>query len=96
MPKKSDPSLLNESGNYISRVATAKKYNNERYEPLNVRVPKGAKHKIQDYVEKMAEQEPDNPKYKDLVRGRVSLNAFITTLIETEMGVSLKDLKDPD
>ena len=96
MPKKPDPSLLSESGNYISRVATAKKFNNERYEPINVRVPKGAKLRIQEYVEKMAEQEPDNPKYKDLVRGRVSLNAFITTLIEEEMGVNLKDLQDSD
>jgi len=76
---------------FQSRLDASKNFNRDNYAQLILRVPKDCKDKITDYVQKKAEEEPDNPKYNDLVRKRPSVNAFLMTLVEDETGIKLKD-----
>ena len=76
---------------YKTRLDASANYNKEKYEQLILRVPKDCKAQITEYVRKKAEEDPDNPKYSDLVRKKPSVNAFLTTLVEEETGIKLKN-----
>ena len=94
MSKEPDPSLktVNSSGKeyYKSRLQVSADYNKENYAQLILRVPKECKDQITEYVKVKAAEDPENPKYNDLIRKRPSVNAFLMTLIEDETGIKLK------
>lgn len=91
MPRKSDASKMTEDGKYYkSRLETSKTFNKDNYDQIIVRVPKGAKELITNYVEQMSEKYPEDPKYQDIARHKPSVNALILALLETETGLDLK------
>ena len=94
MPKKADPSLKNKSGVYHSQKRQSEKFE-EKVEKIIVRVPDGSRAAITEYVEKKAEGEPENLRYNSYngKAYRPSVNAWIRSLIEEEIGVNLDELK---
>lgn len=101
MPRKRNPELRDEAGNLLSRQYQKNpniKESIRTYEEKNpvdkiiVRIPAGSRDYINEYVRRKAIEEPDNPKYKDQVKGKPSVNAMIRALLEQELGCSLDSL----
>lgn len=91
MPKERDPEKWTDDGKYLkSRLDKTKKYNKESYDTFLLRIPKGTKEALTQWVTQRAEEEPDNPRYNDLKRNRASVNAFVISLIEEATGIPLK------
>ena len=95
MSKTKDPTLkrtnpkTGEPSTYYSQVRASDKWEKKNpQEKIIIRVPAGARQKINAYVERMAAEEPDNPMYST-DKGRPSVNAMICALIEQEIGESL-------
>lgn len=93
MPKKSDPNLtyLTSSGKKMYKSQNNADKNAEydkTQDKVIIRLPKGSNSIIKAYVENKAIEEPDNRKYST-DKGRPSVNAFIKTLIEDEIGQKL-------
>lgn len=91
MPKERDPEKWTDDGKYLkSRLDTTKKHNKENYDTILLRIPKGTKDTLTQWVMQRADEEPDNPRYNDLKRNRASVNAFIVSLIEEATEIQLK------
>lgn len=73
MPKKADDSLKTENGLYKSKIEWSKKYDENNVDNIRLRVPKGWKEQIQNYVK-------CSDKYN-------SVNAMICELIKNEVGI---------
>lgn len=82
MPKKADPEKKNPAGYYQSIYDTSKEFNKESYDTFIVRIPKGTKAPLAEYVKQMHERNPDDSKYN-------SLNAMVKALIQEESGIDL-------
>lgn len=78
MPKKVDESLKTEKGLYKSKIEASKKYDDERVDSVRLRVPKGWKEQMQEYVKA-------SEKYN-------SVNAMICDLIKQEIGLDYLEL----
>lgn len=91
MPKEANPELK-EGAVYISQKAASEKWERENpQEKLIIRLPEGSKDKLKDYVQRKADEEPDNPKYNSFngKAYRPSINAMIKALLEAELGEEL-------
>lgn len=75
MPKKADKSLKTDSGYYKSKLEASKIYDKNNVDNIRVRVPKGWKKQMQDYV-------VNTDKFD-------SVNGMICSLIKKE--VNIKD-----
>ena len=84
MPPRKDPSKRAEGSNVLLTQKEASKKWEKSNPQITIRLPVGAREKINEYIQKKALEEPDNPKYST-DKGRPSFNAFIRTLIEEEM-----------
>lgn len=73
MPKKADDSLKTENGLYKSKIEWSKKYDENNVDNIRLRVPKGWKEQIQNYVK-------SSDKYN-------SVNSMICELIKNEVGI---------
>lgn len=73
MPKKADKSLKTEAGLYLSKIEASKKYDHDMVDNIRVRVPKGWREQMQDYV-------ASSEKYS-------SVNAMICDLVAREVGI---------
>ena len=73
MPKKADDSLKTDSGLYKSKIEASKQYDKNNVDNIRVRVPKGWKEQMQDYVS-------STDKYN-------SVNGMICDLIQKEVGI---------
>ena len=82
MARTREPGEKNINGNYKSIADNADKFNKANYESILVRVKKGSKDLIIDYLERMSQEDPENPKYS-------SLNALVKALLEAETGIKL-------
>ena len=71
MPKKADDSLKTDSGLYKSKIEASKQYDQNNVDNIRVRVPKGWKEQIQEYVS-------NSDKYG-------SVNGMICALIKQEI-----------
>ena len=95
MPKRKDPEKIVTTQNgteyYKSRLTTTKKHNEKSYDTILLRIPAGSKESLTKWGKDRAEEEPDNPRYNDVVRNRASVNAFIVSLIEEETGLKLRN-----
>ena len=78
MPKKPNEELKTDSGIYHSKLRANNKYITEKTEQILLRVPKGTKEIIQNYVNTL-------PQYE--VKGKVqhSVNAWLVDLINKEL-----------
>lgn len=91
MPAKGqfNPDARDEKGRYKSMSYAAQKESNAEYDKtmdkIVIRVPKGSKSKIEEYVRNKAAEDPDNPRYST-DKGRPSVNALIKDLLENEIG----------
>ena len=84
MPKQPNPDLK-DGVVYISQKRASEKWERENpQEKLILRMPKGKREIINQYVEKMAMQNPDDRKYST-DKGRPSVNAYINNLIDEDM-----------
>lgn len=82
MPKKANPELKNESGNYKSIAKNANEFNKNNYDVLTIRIPKGTKEELKNYQEKMYQENPEDSKYS-------SVNALVKALLEAETNIEL-------
>ena len=73
MPKKADTTLKTDSGIYKSKIRASQTYDQNNVDNIRVRVPKGWKEKMQEYVHK-------DDKYN-------SVNGMICELIRKEVGI---------
>ena len=73
MPKKTDDNLKTDSGLYKSKIEASKQYDKNNVDNISVRVPKGWKEQMQDYV-------TNTDKYN-------SVNSMICDLIQKEVGI---------
>ncbi len=73
MSKKADDSLKTENGLYKSKIEWSKKYDENNVDNIRLRVPKGWKEQIQNYVK-------SSDKYN-------SVNSMICELIKNEVGI---------
>ena len=73
MPIKPDGNLKTDSGLYKSRIEASKQYDKNNVDNIRVRVPKGWKEQMQDYVS-------STDKYN-------SVNNMICELIQKEIGI---------
>lgn len=73
MPKKADEKLKTESGVYKSQLKASEKYDKNNVDNIRLRVPKGWKEQMQEYV-------ASSDKYN-------SVNAMICDLIKNEIGI---------
>lgn len=73
MPKKADSTLKTDSGIYKSKIKASQAYDQNSVDNIRVRVPKGWKEKMQEYVQ-------GNDKYN-------SVNGMICELIRKEIGI---------
>ena len=71
MPKKADDSLKTDSGLYKSKIEASKQYDQNNVDNIRVRVPKGWKEQMQEYVK-------TTKKYD-------SVNGMISALIKQEI-----------
>lgn len=85
MPKKADPTKKIGSV-YESQIKATEKWNaNNPTEKLILRLPEGMRDRLNDYVATKAAEEPGNRNYST-DKGRPSVNAFLISLIEREIG----------
>lgn len=73
MPKKADDTLKTDSGIYKSKVKASQDYDRNSVDNIRVRVPKGWKEKMQEYIQK-------SDSYN-------SVNGMICELIRKEVGI---------
>lgn len=73
MPKKADDSLKTDSGIYKSKMKASQIYDQNAVDNIRLRVPKGWKEQMQDYVK-------NSHKYN-------SVNGMICDLIRNEIGI---------
>lgn len=94
MPPKgyNKPNAKDENGRYKSMSYAAQKESNAEYDKgmdkIIIRVPKGSKAIIEEYVKDMAKKNPGDPKFST-EKGRPSVNALIKSLLEKEIGETL-------
>lgn len=95
MPKAKDPSLTVTSKSsdkkyYKSSLKAVEKNNEDKYDLMSFRMPKGGKDALKEYLDRRKKEEPDNPKYS-------TFYAFINTLINDEMQkFNLKNTENSD
>lgn len=65
---------------YQSQYDLSKDYDRENIDQVKLRVVKGGKSRLQEYVKTMHSAEPDNPKYR-------SLNSFIVSVLKEETDI---------
>lgn len=86
MPRKPNPDLkrvtINGNEYYKSRYKTSQEYDKNNYDQIKLRVCKGSKKILMEYLEQKKSENSDNPKYK-------SLNSMIISLLEEEVGKPL-------
>lgn len=89
MARKSNPDLMQKtaSGNqvYKSKLETSKTFNKDSYDQLMIRVPKGWKERLLEYVNTTT-NEAGELKYQTKNKG--SINKLINDLIQMETGWS--------
>jgi len=73
MPKKADDKLKTESGLYKSKIESNKQYDKNNVDNIRVRVPKGWKGQMQNYVKASGKYD--------------SVNGMICDLIQKEVGI---------
>lgn len=73
MPKKADDTLKTDAGLYKSKIRASKQYDQDNVDNIRVRVPKGWREKMQEYV-------AESDKY-------TSVNGMICDLIKNEIGI---------
>ena len=73
MPREEDRSLKTENGLYISKIKASENYDKNNVDNIRVRVPKGWKEQMQEYVS-------GSDKYN-------SVNGMICDLIQKEVGI---------
>lgn len=73
MPKKEDLSLRTENGLYKSKIKASENYDKNNVDNIRLRVPKGWKEQMQNYVK-------SSVKYN-------SVNSMICELIKIEVGI---------
>lgn len=73
MPKKADDTLKTDAGLYKSKIRASKQYDQDNVDNIRVRVPKGWREKMQEYV-------AGSDKY-------TSVNGMICDLIKNEIGI---------
>ena len=73
MPKTTAANLKTDSGLYKSKIEASKQYDKNNVDNIRVRVPKGWKEQMQDYV-------TNTDKYN-------SVNSMICDLIQKEVGI---------
>ena len=74
--KKIDPITGKQYSTYVTRVEASKKYDKDNVDNIRVRVPKGWKEQMQDYV-------AGSDKYN-------SVNGMICDLIRKEVGIEIE------
>lgn len=88
MPRKTDSSLK-EGAVYISQKKASENWKKANpQEMITVRLPKGSRDIINDYVERKSKENPEDRKYST-DKGRPSVNAMLKALIEDEIGQKL-------
>ncbi len=94
MPAKGyeKPNAKDENGRYKSMSYEAQKESNAAYDKtmdkIIIRVSKGSKAIVEEYVRQKAIEDPGNPRYST-DKGRPSVNALIRDLLENEIGRKL-------
>ena len=73
MPKKADDSLKTDSGLYKSKIEASKQYDKNIVDNIRVRVPKGWKEQMQDYVSSTDKYNSVNSMICDLIQKEVDI-----------------------
>lgn len=73
MPKKADDSLKTDSGIYKSKIEASKQYDKNNVDNIRVRVPKGWKEQMQDYVSNTDKYSSVNSMICDLIKKEVDI-----------------------
>lgn len=73
MPKRPNADLKTEAGTYLSKIENNKKYDKETVDSIRVRVPKGWKPIIQDYIKTSGKYTSMNEMFCDLVKKEVGI-----------------------
>lgn len=73
MPKKTDDSLKTDSGLYKSKIKASKQYDKNNVDNIRVRVPKGWKEQMQDYVKTSSRYDSVNGMICDLIQNEVEI-----------------------
>lgn len=71
MPKKSDDSLKTDSGLYKSKIEASKQYDKNNVDNIRVRVPKGWKEQMQDYVKSSKKYDSVNNMISELIKKEI-------------------------
>lgn len=73
MPKKAGDSLKTDSGLYKSKIEASKQYDKNNVDNIRVRVPKGWKEQMQDYVSSTDKYNSVNSMICDLIQKEVDI-----------------------
>lgn len=73
MPKKADDNLKTNSGLYKSKIKASKQYDKNNVDNIRVRVPKGWKEQMQDYVSSTDKYNSVNSMICDLIQKEVDI-----------------------
>lgn len=73
MPKKADDSLKTESGLYKTKIEASKKYDQNNVDNIRLRVPKGWRQQMQDYVLTTDKYTSVNSMICELIRKEVNI-----------------------
>lgn len=73
MPKKTDDNLKTDSGLYKSKIEASKQYDKNNVDNIRVRVPKGWKEQMQDYVSSTDKYSSVNSMICDLIQKEVDI-----------------------
>lgn len=71
MPKKADNTLKTDSGIYKSKLRASQAYDKNSVDNIRVRVPKGWKEQMQEYVQKSDRYSSINGMICDLIRKEI-------------------------
>ena len=71
MPKKSDDSLKTDSGLYKSKIEASKQYDKNNVDNIRVRVPKGWKEQMQEYVKSSNKYDSVNNMISELIKKEI-------------------------
>ena len=71
MPKKSDDSLKTDSGLYKSKIEASKQYDKNNVDNIRVRVPKGWKEQMQEYVKSSKKYDSVNNMISELIKKEI-------------------------
>lgn len=74
MPKEADNSLKTDSGIYKSKIKASQDYDRNNVDNIRVRVPKGWKEKMQEYVQKSDRYSSVNGMICELLRKEIGIN----------------------